>query len=118
LLAEVVARKSARATLTGEVDGEPVQEWSRSGWGYFVQGGFLVHPLVEIAARWDSLHAFPGTDPALVKLVGEQGNQVGAGLNLYLNGHALKLQADYARFFGDASPKARDVIRAQLDATF
>lgn len=118
LLAEVVARKSARPAISGEVNGEPAQEWSRSGWGYFVQGGFMVHRLVEVAARWDSLQAFPGTDPALVKLVGDQGHQVGAGLNLYLNGHALKLQADYARFFGDGSPGAKDLVRAQLDATF
>lgn len=118
LLAEAVVRKATRPVLTGVANGDVVQEWSRSGWGYFVQGGFMVHEKVEIAARWDSLHAFAGTDPAFVKLADEQGNQVGAGLNLYLNGHALKLQADYARFFGDASPKARDVARLQLDATF
>ncbi len=118
LLAEAIARKASRAVLSGEVDGKPVQEASRSGWGYFVQGGFLLTDMVEIAARWDSLHAFAGTDPSFVKLLAEQGNQVGAGANLYLNGHAFKLQADYARFFGDRSPKARDVVRLQLDATF
>lgn len=118
LLTEVVVRKASRALLSGEVDGETVQEASRSGWGYFVQGGFMLTDMVEIAARWDRLHAFPGTDPALVELVASQGNQVGAGVNLYLNEHALKLQADYARFFGDDSPRARDLVRLQLDATF
>jgi hypothetical protein len=118
LLAEAVARKASRAVLSGEVDGKPMQEASRSGWGYLVQGGFMLTDMVEIAARWDSLHAFAGTDPSFVKLVAEQGNQVVAGANLYLNGHAFKLQADYARFFGDGSPKARDVVRLQLDATF
>ena len=118
LLTEVVVRKASRALLSGEVDGEPVQEASRSGWGYFVQGGFMLTDMLEVAARWDRLQAFPGTDPALVQLVADQGNQVGAGANLYLNEHALKLQVDYARFFGDDSPRARDLVRLQLDATF
>jgi hypothetical protein len=42
---------------------------------------------------------------------------VGSGLNLYLNGHALKLQADYFFLFGSAG-EARHLTRLQLDASF
>ncbi|WP_437808585.1 porin [Sorangium sp. So ce1078] len=118
LSAEAVARHAGRDSLEGEVDGAPAREWTRSGYGYFVQSGFLLTERVEIAARWDQIFAESGTDPKLVELVDTQGKQVGGGLNYYLNGYALKLQGDYFYIFGKDASEGRHVGRLQLDATF
>ena len=67
--------------------------------------------------RWEQLFARGGTDPQLVQLVETQGKQVGAGLNVYLNGHAFKLQGDYFYIFGPAG-EPRHLARLQLDASF
>ena len=58
-----------------------------------------------------------GTYAQLVALVDTQGNQLGGAVNLYMNGHAFKLQADYFVLFG-AAPDQRHVVRLQLDTTF
>ena len=47
-----------------------------------------------------------------------QGRQLGGGVNLYLNGHFFKVQADYFYQFGDDIGTGRHVARLQLDATF
>ncbi|WP_437935111.1 porin [Sorangium sp. So ce341] len=118
LSAEAVARHAARDAIEGEVDGAPAREWTRSGYGYFVQSGFLLTERLEIAARWDQIFAERGTDPKLVELVDTQGKQVGGGLNYYVNGYALKLQGDYFYIFGKDASEGRHVGRLQLDATF
>ncbi|MFO0756947.1 MAG: hypothetical protein U0359_10665 [Byssovorax sp.] len=73
---------------------------------------------MEIAGRWEQLFAIDGTDPALVKLAGTQGNQAGGGLSVYLNGHLLKAQGDYFAGFGKAGGDIHHQIRLQLDASF
>ncbi|WP_437903426.1 porin [Sorangium sp. So ce327] len=118
LSAEAVVRHAERDSFEGEVDGAPVREWTRSGYGYFVQSGFLLTERVEVAARWDQIFAERGTDPKLVDLVDTQGKQVGGGLNYYVNGYALKIQGDYFYIFGKDTAEARHVGRLQLDATF
>lgn len=40
------------------------------------------------------------TDPSLLRLADERGREVGAGVNWYINGHSMKLQADDAARFG------------------
>ncbi|MFY0529911.1 porin [Archangium gephyra] len=118
-LGEAVVRTAGRDFLEGtNASGATIREYSRSGWGYFLQAGMMVHPLVEVAARWDHLLAFAGTDPALVTQVNTQGRQVGGGLNVYLNGHAFKLQTDYFYIFGHDRAAGRHVARLQLDASF
>ncbi|WP_437478984.1 porin [Sorangium sp. So ce1014] len=118
LSAEAVARHAERDSFEGEIDGAPARQWTRSGYGYFVQSGFLLTERVEVAARWDQIFAERGTDPKLVELVDTQGKQVGGGLNYYLNGYALKLQGDYFYIFGKDASEGRHVGRLQLDATF
>ena len=44
--------------------------------------------------------------------------EAGGGINVYLNGHFLKLQTDYAARFGEASAPTTHLVRLQLDATF
>ena len=119
LLAEAVVRKATNDLLEGtNASGATVREYSRSGWGYFVQAGLMVSKYVELTARWDQLYAFTGTDPSLTSLAATQGRQLGGGVNVYLNGHALKLQADYFSIWGPGSTAGRHVARAVLDASF
>jgi hypothetical protein len=118
LLAEgVFRRRRGDPYLEGDVDGEVVREWTRSGYGYVVQLGQMVHDLVEVAARWEDLYAWPETDPALEAQVDERGRQVGAGLNVYLNGHAFKLQADYFYNFGRDVDDGRHAVVLAVDAS-
>ena len=118
LLAETLVRLARLDHLDGEVDGVATREWSRSGWGYFVQAGMMLNRRVELAARWDQLSAFSGTDPTLTQLVADQGKQIVGGLNVYLNGHFFKLQTDYTYAFGSNTRATKQMGRLQLDVTF
>ncbi|HEX6244921.1 MAG TPA: hypothetical protein VFZ61_28570, partial [Polyangiales bacterium] len=119
LLAEGMLRQANRdQNQYTNADGNVVTEWSRSGFGYLIQAGHMVHPKVELTARWDDLHNRKGTDPALVRLVDTIGRQLGGGLNVYLNGHYLKFQTDYFYIFGEQFRHANHSFRVQVDATF
>lgn len=72
----------------------------------------------EVAARWDELFSLGDTDPALIRQARQLGREVGLGTSLYLNGHALKIQADWTIRFGDGSLRPTNLFRLQLDATF
>jgi hypothetical protein len=118
LTAEGLVRRAFPSSISATVEGETQREHSRSGFGYFAQAGMMVSEHVEVAGRWEQLFAAQGTDPALEKLCKTQGNQVAGGLNVYLNGHALKLQGDYVAAFRDPASEPRHLVRMQLDATF
>jgi hypothetical protein len=121
LFTEFVTRTADRAHRTVAVDaaGAPIKEWSRSGWGYFVQAGQMLTDKLEVTARWDDLHAKKNTDPKLIATAESQGRQVGGGLNYYLNGHFLKLQADYFYIYGTKNTdQPLHAVRAQIDASF
>ena len=100
----------------------PAVERTRSGYGYFVQSGVMVHRMVELVARWDDLYAWRGTDPAFIEQLGRRGRQAVAGLNVYLLGHSLKVQADYTFAFGSefdvSTNSGAHVARLQIDASF
>ncbi|HVG58804.1 MAG TPA: porin [Hyalangium sp.] len=117
VLAEGLWRKASDDVIEKEVNGTLNTEPTRSGYGYFVQAGMMLNSELEVTARWDKLFALGATDPQLQQLVRTQGKQLGAGLNLYLNGHALKVQGDYFYIFG-SSGDPRHVARLQLDASF
>jgi phosphate-selective porin OprO/OprP len=119
LLAEGMLRQANRDRnqFTAD-DGSIVTEYSRSGFGYLVQAGQMVHQKVEVTARWDDLHNRKGTDPKLVSLVDTMGRQLGAGLNVYLNGHYFKFQTDYFYIFGEHFDQPNHSFRVQVDATF
>ena len=117
LLAEVLSRRANVDSVSGMIDGKIVREVSRSGYGYTAQAGMMVHRLVEVVARWEQIIARSGTDPAFHKQVDQTGKQVGGGANVYLNGHAFKLQTDYVYAFGDA-PDGTHTFRVQVDASF
>jgi hypothetical protein len=118
LLAEGLWRKANTDVLERETNGTVTREPTRSGHGYFVQAGYLVNKELEVTARWDKLFSRGPTDPQLVQLVRTQGKQLGGGLNLYLNGHAFKVQSDYFYIFGSSGVDPRHQVRLQLDASF
>ncbi|WP_164019769.1 porin [Pyxidicoccus trucidator] len=117
VLAEFLYREGSPSFRDGTVNGQPAREWSRSGWGYVVQAGYMLTSKVEATGRFDLQKVKSDSDPALIAQVDQQGREVGAGLNVYLNGHAFKLQGDYSYQFGRTGP-ARHLVRLQLDASF
>ena len=120
--AEALVRRALKNQLIGTIDDMPAVERTRSGYGYFVQSGVMVHRMVELVARWDDLYAWRDTDPTFIEQIGRRGRQVVAGLNVYIIGHSLKIQADYTFAFGSefdpsTNPGAH-VARLQIDASF
>src|SRR5690606_4246181 len=101
-------------------DGATLTEYTRSGQGWVLQASYTFDPPLELVGRLSRLYAFEGTDPALVTEIERRGQEVGWGMNYYLNGHKFKLQADYiGRMPGDFDFSLADHgVRAQLDATF
>lgn len=65
-------------------------EWSRSGWGYFVQAGYSPITAFEVSARWGQLRPFGGTDPSF-----QQQRELGGGVGWFPVRHSLKLQGDF-----------------------
>lgn len=118
ILAEVAFRKASRDRLDAVVDGAPRHEWSRSGIGYFVQIGTMVHPRIELITRWDHPQSTGPTDPELVRRDREEGHQAAVGASVYLNGHFLKVQADYIHVRGATATDVQNQGRLQLDASF
>ncbi len=117
-LGEVIYRQGRQGSLTGTVNGAEVREWSRSAIGYLLQLGVMVHDQVQVAARYDDLRAIGNTDPTLIALANTSGKELGGGLNVYLNGHAFKIQGDYQYLFGSSISGGHHAVRLQLDASF
>ncbi len=89
----------------------PVED-SRDGWGAMVQGGCLIPGVpFEIAGRYGVIR---GDDEGSLS----DSNEAGGGLSYYFAQHALKLQADYFRLWGDELSLGDDRVRLQLQAVF
>jgi phosphate-selective porin OprO and OprP len=101
-------------------DGTPVTEYTRSGWGFVSQPSMMVSDRVEVAARYGRLAALDGTDPAYISDVEARANELGLGVNVYLNAHRFKIQNGVAAFFGDAASPADAELNVQsaLDVMF
>lgn len=110
LLAEAIVRDASEDVLVAE-DG--TEERTRSGWGWLVQPAYMLTDHVELAARYSELHPFEGTDPTLVET-----HEVGAGTNVYLNGHRLKVQLGWFGLYEEDFADATHAAHLQLDATF
>jgi hypothetical protein len=100
----------------GEGADEPASEWSRSALGFFVQGGYMLTASAELAGRFSELHAIAPTEPGLVRTVGSR--EIGPALSWYIDGHDLKLQADYTFSFGLQTTRAPHRARMQMQVTF
>jgi hypothetical protein len=118
LLAEIVWREANAPShaYTDPMTGETTTEYSRNGFGYLAQVGVMVHPLVELVGRWEHLEPIgpeAGDANAITSAKGLSG-----GVNLYVNGHSLKVQAEWAHSFGDSFLTGPHFVRVQLDASF
>lgn len=111
---------SADEILSTDEAGEPVAEYTRSGRAWILQASYAFDPPVEVVGRVSRMYASNDTDPALVSEVHARGDELGAGLNYYINGHKLKVQADWiARMpTGFELKEADHVTHLLLDATF
>ena len=100
-------------------DGNAIVEPTRSGQGVVAQASYCTPIDLDVVARFSKQWALSdATDPAYLEEIATKGNEVGAGLSYYLNGHKLKVQASWQAFFGDAFAGAQHVVIAQVDATF
>jgi hypothetical protein len=91
MMGEVLARKATENTQTVTDDPAPVIESSRNGWGYLIQGGFMITSQLEIAGRYAELYAFARSPKP------DDIREIGAGPSWYFWGHPFKMQADYVR---------------------
>lgn len=97
----------------------PVTEWTRAGSGFVVQASYIFDPPVEIVGRFSRLWAPGGTDPKWITEVRNLGHEYAAGVNYYMAGHQLKVQADWiVRTPRDSFDSSDHLVHAQLDATF
>jgi hypothetical protein len=105
---------------SADASGRPLREFTRSAHGFVVQASYVFDPPIEIVGRFSQLYTVGNSDPKLAAEVAQRGEEVGAGLNYYINGHKLKVQADWiARMpstfvISDAS----HIMHLLLDATF
>lgn len=88
-------------------------EWSRSGLGWFVQGGAYVLDWLELVARYGDLRPFATTDPDFVRE-----REMGGGINFMVKQHDLKLQLDYFWIDDGFFRAARHLFRAQAQVFF
>jgi hypothetical protein len=95
-------------------------------WGWFIQAGQMIGPNWEVVARYDEQHALAGSDEGFVEDLLGAGRSAGAGVNWYVHGHSLKVQADYFRVWGGeaenlpslAFEDGANEVRIQLQAAF
>jgi len=115
---EYLKKTSSEENFQSTAD-PPVTEWTRAGSGVVVQASYVFDPPVEIVGRFSRLWAPGGTDPKWITEVRNLGHEYAAGVNYYLAGHQLKLQADWiVRTPRDSVDSSEHVVHTQLDATF
>jgi hypothetical protein len=86
---------SVDAIASRASDGSARTEATRSARGWIAQASYVFDPPIEIVARASRMVAFGGTDPLFVQELAARGQELGAGVNVYLNGHALKVQLSW-----------------------
>ncbi len=117
--AEYVMR-GASSDVIVSTDPTVPNDYTQSGQGWILQASYDLPINLEFVGRLSELYARPGTDPAFASLIAATGQELGGGINYYLNGHKLKVQADYiARMpSGFVFDQAQQVAHLQVDATF
>jgi len=81
------------------------------GHGWYVQGGYLVHGVFELAARYQGLD--PNRD-----VRGNRSDWTSVGFNIYLQQHSLKVQTDYTFKREQGSAVQNDAFQSQLQLDF
>jgi phosphate-selective porin OprO/OprP len=111
LLSELYWRQADEDSRTTLVKGATVTESSRSGWGWFVQGGVYVTDWLELGARWADTRPLGATDPNFRRVT-----ELAGVVNLMLLKHDLKLQTDFAWL--DEAGHGRLQLRIQAQVFF
>lgn len=111
LLSEIYWRQADQDSVTHLVSGNPLTEYSRSGWGWFVQAGGYLTPWLELAARYGDTQPTGMTDPSFRRV-----REVGGTVNLMFLKHDLKLQTDV--FWLDEAGRGRVQLRIQAQVFF
>lgn len=98
---------------------------ARNGWGFFVQGGYMIPRIpLQIGARYSNIRGLGTDDPGdLVNTGGFTSlgdkDELGGGISYYFAGHPLKLQADYFHTWEDRDfSAANDGLRIQLQLAY
>jgi hypothetical protein len=113
--AEAILRVADRPWLTGLVQGVAITEFSRSAFGYMLQGGYQWPSRIEVGARYGhvipigldraSFGAAPLPDPVSGARVDvrdpsfTESHELGAVVSYYLLEHSVKAQLDYFYLF-------------------
>ncbi len=87
LMSEALLRRADDAFL---LPAEAPSFLTRSGWGYFIQPGYLFPKGVEIVARYGDLYPLAGGSAV------DAVREIGPGVGYYFSRHDLKIQFDYA----------------------
>jgi hypothetical protein len=90
-----------------------VTEYSRSGIGWFAQGGVYVLPWLELVGRYGDTQPLGETDPAFKRT-----REVGGGVNFMVMKHDLKLQTDVFWIDDGAGRDGRVQGRVQAQVFF
>ena len=85
------------------------------GDGWYVQGGVLVTPKLELALRYQTLDQSGDDHP---ESIGDKIDWTSIGVNYYFKGHDFKLQAEYTLKSEDINPIDNDVLSVQLQLSF
>jgi hypothetical protein len=102
-------------TFEGEYDlfVEDQENANVDGDGWYVQAGYLVLPRVELAARYQEL-----TNDDADGNFSNKFKWTSLGLNYYIRGHNLKVQADYTFRTEEVDPVDNNVFQVQLQMDF
>jgi hypothetical protein len=119
--AEYVVRKSSKRVIESvDAEGMPVLEFPQSGRGYVLQASYAFDPPFELVGRLSQLWAIGRADVAFYEYTQSRGQELAFGTNYYVNGHKLKIQADWSARMpqGFEIARSEQLVHVQVDATF
>lgn len=103
-------------TLEAEYDEYVEQKQAKpsvDGDGWYVQGGYMLHPSFELAARYQELDI-----DDVSGLFQNSHRWTSVGFNVYIRGHGLKIQSDYTFKREWLNPLTNDLFQVQLQFDF
>jgi hypothetical protein len=86
---------------------ESATDPSRDTHAWYVQAGYVVQPGYEVAGRYGTIE--PDVNDAVTSDLTEKG----IALSRYIEGHNMKIQADYLRIESEFEGTSVDQIRVQ-----
>lgn len=113
LQSEFLIRQATEGAQSAVIDGIPVVEVSRSGFGYMVQAGYMFPARYEVAGRWAEIRPTRWVDTAIAIR-----REITVGVSKYILEHNLKVQADYGYLFGASIEGGQHLARVQSQFFF